>query len=159
MTALPTSRSIAMHESHHAAALLMAGMVPKCVRTDYPTPNEAGSMEIDWGEDGVDPAKAKHVLIAVLLGGMTNGFQGWSSWPLDPSGAPDGSRRDAEQARCLAEYLGLDRVGWLQVLWQANRLAKQSRFRRLAVLIADELERVEVLSAQDLKNLLDKERT
>ena len=65
---LSTSRSIAMHEAHHAAAL--TGMVPKCVRIDWPTTELAGFVTIDWG-DGVDHDKAKRVLVAVLLGAMT----------------------------------------------------------------------------------------
>jgi hypothetical protein len=150
---LPTSRSIAMHEAHHVAALCLAGMVPKCVRIDWPTAELAGFVTVDWG-DGADPDKAKRVLVAVLLGAMTEGFAGWDNWPIDPDRAPVGARRDAEQARHLAEYLKLDQVGWLQVLWQANRLGRGSGFRRLAVAIADELERVEVLTAQDLEELI-----
>jgi hypothetical protein len=150
---LPTSRSIAMHEAHHAAALCLAGMVPKCVRIDWPTAELAGFVTIDWG-DGADPDKAKRVLVAVLLGAMTEGFEGWDNWPIDPDRAPVGARRDAEQARHLAGYLKLDHVGWLHVLWQANRLGRRSGFRRLAVAIADELERVEVLTARDLEELI-----
>ena len=150
---LPTSRSIAMHEAHHVAALCLAGMVPKCVRIDWPTADVAGFVTVDWG-DGADPYKAKRVLVAVLLGAMTEGFAGWDSWPIDPDRAPLGARRDAEQARHLAEYLKLDRVGWLHLLWKANRLGRRFGFRRLAVAIADELERVELLSAQDLAALI-----
>jgi HK97 family phage prohead protease len=101
--ALPTSRSIAMHEAHHVAALCLAGMVPKCVRIDWPTAELAGFVTIDWG-DGADPDKAQRVLVAVLLGAMTEGFAGWDNWPIDPDRAPVGARRDAEQARHLAEY-------------------------------------------------------
>jgi hypothetical protein len=155
---LPTSRSIAMHEAHHAAALCLAGMVPKCVRIDWPRADLAGFVTIDWG-DGADPDKARRVLVAILLGAMTEGFAGWDNWPIDPDRALVGARRDAEQARHLAEYLKLDQVGWLHVLWKANQLGRRSGFRRLAVAIADELERVEVLSAEDLRNLLEKERT
>ena len=155
---LPSSREIAVHEAHHAAALIMAGLTPKCVRTDYPMVNEAGHVEIDWG-DGADREKARDVLRAILVGGMCNGFQGWDRWPVEPDQVPAGSRRDAEQARHLAEYLQLDHAGWLHLLWHANRLARRPDFRRLAVAIADELEISEVLTAQDLKNLLEKERT
>jgi hypothetical protein len=31
---LPGAREIARHEAYHAAALCLAGLVPKCVRTD-----------------------------------------------------------------------------------------------------------------------------
>ena len=57
-----------------------------------------------------------------------------------------GAGRDAQQARMLANYLKLDNAGWLHVLWKANQLGRRQDFRRLAVLIADELERVEVLT-------------
>jgi hypothetical protein len=150
---LPTSRSIAMHEAHHAAALCLAGMVPRCVRIDWPTAELAGFVTIDWG-GGADHDKAKRVLVAVLLGAMTEGFAGWDNWPIDPNRAPVGARRDAEQARHLAEYLNLEQVGWLHVLWEANQLGRRPGFRRLAVAIADELERVEVLTAQELVELI-----
>jgi hypothetical protein len=150
---LPTSRSIAMHEAHHAAALCLAGMVPKGVRIDWPTAELAGFVTVDWG-DGADHDKAKRVLVAVLLGAMTEGFAGWDIWPIDPDRAPLGARRDAEQARHLAGYLKLDQVGWLHVVWKANRLARRSGFRRLAVAIADELERVEAQTAEELVELI-----
>jgi hypothetical protein len=46
---LPTGREIAWHEAYHAAALCIAGMVPKCVRSDWPSDHEAGDVTIDWG--------------------------------------------------------------------------------------------------------------
>ena len=113
----------------------------------------AGFVTVDWG-GGADHDKAKRVLVAVLLGAMTEGFAGWDNWPIDPNRAPVGARRDAEQARHLAEYLNLEQVGWLHVLWEANQLGRRSGFRRLAVAIADELERVEVLTAQELEELI-----
>ena len=142
-----------MHEAHHAAALCLTGMVPKCVRIDWPSAELAGLVTIDWG-DGADHDKAKRVLVAVLLGAMTEGFAGWDNWPIDPNRTPVGARRDAEQARHLAGYLKLDQVGWLHVLWQPNQLGPRPGFRRLAVAIDDELERVEVLTAQDLEELI-----
>ena len=69
--------------------------------------------------------------------------------------APEAARRDAEQARHLAEYIGIaDRAAWGFYVWKANQLARRPEFRRLAVAIADELERVEVLTAQDLEALI-----
>jgi hypothetical protein len=43
---------------------------------------------------------------------------------------------------------------WLFYVWTANQLARRSEFRRLAVAIAEELERVEVLRAEDLEALI-----
>jgi hypothetical protein len=154
---LPGAREIARHEAHHAAALCVAGMVPKQVRTDWPGRGLVGSVTVDWG-DGPDRDSARSMLIAILLGGMTEGFDGWRRWPLDPDHLPQGARRDAEQARHLAEYLKLDHAGWLHVVWQANQLARRPEFRRLVVRIANELERVEVLTADDLKALMERER-
>jgi hypothetical protein len=43
---------------------------------------------------------------------------------------------------------------WGFYVWKANKLARRPEFRRLAVAIADELECVEVLTADDLKVLI-----
>ena len=148
-----------MHEAHHAAALCLLGMVPKCVRTDWPAPDLFGTVTVDWC-DGPDRDTAERVLLAVVLGGMTEGHKGWRSWPIDPDRVALGAGRDAEQARMLANYLKLDNAGWLHVLWKANQLGRRKDFRRLVVAIADELECVEVLTAQDLEALMaqDQER-
>lgn len=151
---LPPAREVARHEAYHAAALCLLGMVPKEVRIDWPKEDQAGSVKIDWG-DGPDRDTAKRVLIAMLLGGMTEGYESWTLWPVDPERMPIGARRDAEQARHLAEYIGItDRVMWLFYVWKANRLAGSPEFRRLVVAVADELERVEVLTADDLRTLI-----
>ena len=87
--ALPGSRERAWHEACHAAPLCLAGMVPKQVRTDWPAANLAGLVTVDWG-DGPDRDKAKHVLVAILLGAMTEGYEGWHEWPIDPERLPAG---------------------------------------------------------------------
>jgi hypothetical protein len=57
--------------------------------------------------------------------------------------------------RHLAQYIGItDRPMWLSYVWKANKLAGSPEFRRLVVAIADELERVEVLTADDLRTLI-----
>jgi hypothetical protein len=149
----PSDRAVAWHEASHAAALCLAGMVPKQVRTDWPDATTLGRVAIDWG-DGPDHGSAREVLRAILVGGMCDGFEGWDSWPVSPEHVPEGARRDAEQARHLAEYLKLDRVGWAFHVWRAQQLAKQARFRRLVVAIADRLEAIEVLDAGDLRALV-----
>ena len=152
--ALPGSREVARHEAHHVAGLCLGGMVPRQVRTDWPQRGLAGLVSVDWG-DGPDRDKAKHVLVAILVGAMTEGCGGWQEWPIDPERLPAAARRDAEQARHLAQYIGVaDRATWGFYVWQANQLARRPEFRRLAVAIADELERVEVLTAQDLEALI-----
>jgi hypothetical protein len=152
--AWPGSREVARHEAHHVAGLCLAGMVPKQVRTDWPEADLAGLVSVDWG-DGPDRDKAKQVLVAILLGAMSEGCEGWQDWPIDPERLPAAARRDAEQARHLAHYVGIaDRATWGFYVWKANELARRPEFRRLAVAIADELERVEVLTAQDLEALI-----
>ena len=77
---------------------------------------------------------------------MTEGFDGWDDGPIHPERMP---------MRHLAEYIGItDRPTWLSYMWKANRLGGSPEFRRLVVAIADELERVEVLTADDLRNLI-----
>jgi hypothetical protein len=61
-------------------------------------------------------------------------------------------------ARELVEHFDLPMPEWLHVLWQAKQLCKRRDFRRLVVRIADELERVEVLNADDLRALMEPER-
>ena len=122
----PSGREVARHEARHVAALCLAGMVPKQVRTDWPGADLAGFVTVDWG-DGPDRDKAKHVLVAILLGAMTEGCEGWQEWPIDPDRLPEAARRDAEQARHLAEYIGIaDRAMWLFYVWKANQLARRS---------------------------------
>jgi hypothetical protein len=150
----PPAREAARHEAYHAAALCLLGMVPKEVRIDWPKEDQAGFVTIDWG-DGPDRVTATRVLISIVLGGMTEGFDGWDNWPIDPDGMHVGARCDAKQARHLAEYIGIaDRAMWGFYAWKANQLAASPEFRRLVVAIANELERVEVLTADDLRTLI-----
>jgi hypothetical protein len=104
---LPGAREIAWHESYHAAALCLAGMVPKCARTDWPSDLEAGEVVIDWGPGGYrDPARAKDVLVSIVAGASTEGGQGWDwdNWPIDPWRMAEGGRGDAAMARELVEH-------------------------------------------------------
>ena len=68
-----------------------------------------------------------------------------------------GAVGDALMARELLDHFEMDRVDWCHVLWQADRLGRRQDFRRLVVRIANELERVEVLTAQDLEALTTEE--
>ena len=86
MRVLPGGRERARHEAYHCAALCLAGLVPKCARTDSPYAGAAGSVDIDWGEGGHrNQAAAKAVLVAIVLGGTTEGHRGWEcdNWPID----------------------------------------------------------------------------
>jgi hypothetical protein len=130
MRVLPSDRQIAMHEAHHAAALLLLGLPPGGARIDQPSADEAGNVEVDWG-DSITPDRTRRVLLAIIVGGRCEGGQGWSDWPLDPDRVPVRARSDADKARYLAERLDF-------------------KFRRLVVAIAAELERVEVLDRDKL---------
>jgi hypothetical protein len=157
---LPGARERARHEAYQAAALCLAGLVPKCARTDFPD-DAAGSVDIDWGEGGYrNPASAKAVLVALVLGATTEGYEGWQwdNWPVDPAKVAEGARGDALMVRELVEHFELDQVDWHHVLWKAEQLGRRQDCRRLVVAIADELERVEVLDAQDLEALLARDR-
>jgi hypothetical protein len=134
-----------------------SGWCRKCVRKDWPEADLFGTVTVDWGE-GPDRDTAERVLLAIVLGGMTEGPEGWESWPIDPDRMAVGAQRDAEQARTLAGYLKLDEVGWCHARWKVTQLGRRKDFRRLVVAIADELERVEVLTAQDLEALMTQDQ-
>lgn len=126
----------------------------------FPTMAPPGPVDIDWGKGGHrNPAAAKAVLVAIVLGGTTEGWRGWEwdNWPIDAGQMAEGAVGDALMARELAEHFEMDRVDWCHVLWQADKLGRRQDFRRLVVRIADELERVELLYANDLRALMDPE--
>jgi hypothetical protein len=75
--------------------------------------------------------------------------------PLAGGDLPLWGGLDAVKARALADYLKLDHVGWSHIVWKANQLGKNREFRTLAVRIADELERREVLTSDDLNQIYD----
>ncbi len=158
---LPTGREIAWHEAYHAAALCFAGMVPTCVRSDWPSDFKPGSVTIHWRPRGCrDPARAKDVLVSVVAGALTEGNRGWGweNWPIDPLEMAEGARGDALFAREPVQHFNINRVDWGHILWKTQQLVRRQDFRRLVVRIADELERVEVLDADDLRALMEPDR-
>ena len=155
---LPSSRQVAWHEAYHAAALCLAGLVPRSVSIRWPVDFAAGDVEIDWGPGGYrDPTRAKDVLTAVVVAAHTEGKEGWeiTNWPIDPFLMAEGGRGDAAVAGELFEHFGLDQVDWCQVLWKADKLGRRRDFRRLVVRIARALEPVDVLYADDLRALME----
>jgi hypothetical protein len=93
------------------------------------------------------------VLVAIVLAGTTEGWQGWEwdNWPIDARQMAEGAVGDALTVRELLDHFEMDWVDWCNVLWQADRLGRRQDFRRLVVRIAEELERVELLYADDLR--------
>ena len=45
-------------------------------------------------------------------------------------------------------------MDWPHILWKTEQMIRRKDFRRLVVAIANELERVEVLHAEDLRTLM-----
>jgi hypothetical protein len=157
MTAvLSHARSLAWHEAHHAAALLMAGIAPKCVRVDWPDNGLAGSVEFDWDAHALNRATAGDVLRAVIVGGQTEGgLDAWRQWPLQSARVPGAARRDAEVAMTLAKYIGVDSAAeWLLHIRRAGQLTHRRDFRLLAVAITNALEDVESLDGRALRRLM-----
>jgi hypothetical protein len=138
---LPGAREIARHEAYHAAALCLAGLVPKCVRTDWPDQAAPGATDIDWGEGGYrNPAAAKSVLVLVLRA-TTEGSAGWEweTWPIDAAKVAEGARGDALLVLELVEHFDMDRVDWCHDLWRGEQLGRRQDFRRLVVRITEEV--------------------
>jgi hypothetical protein len=157
MRVLPSDRQIAMHEAHHAAALLLLGLPPGGARIDQPSADEAGNVEVDWG-DSITPDRTRRVLLAIIVGGRCEGGQGWSDWPLDPDRVPVRARSDADKARYLAERLDFDAVDWQVALLDARHLSDRRKFRRLVLAIAAALEEREVLERADLVRIFEATR-
>jgi hypothetical protein len=135
-------------------------MVPKCVRTDWPSDLEAGEVTVDWGPGGHrDPARAKDVLVSVVAWALTEGKRGWDweNFPIDPRMVAEGARGDALMARQLIDHFDLDRVDWCHIIWKAEKLLCRQDSRRLVVRIAAELERAEVLHADQIRALMEPE--
>ena len=140
---------------------LPAGLVPKCARTDFPAAGAAGSVDVDWGEgEHREPGVPRPFLSRIVLGGTTEGWQGWEwdNWPIDAGQMAEGGVGDALMVRELFEHFEMDRVDCCPVLWRADRLGQCQDFRRLVVRIADELERVELLYADELRALMYPDR-
>lgn len=119
-----------------------------------------------WGGDGRlgagghrDPARAKDVLVSVVAGALTEGKRGWDweNFPIDPRMVAEGARGDALMARQLIDHFDLDRVDWCHIIWKAEKLLRRQDFRRLVVRIAAELERAEVLHADQIRALMEPE--
>jgi len=72
------------HESAHCAALTLLGLPPKRVRVDDPYDGCGGCCTLDWpGGAASDLGQLRNVLVAIVVGGLTSGGEGWT-FPIDP---------------------------------------------------------------------------
>ena len=96
----------------------------------------------------------------MVAGALTEGRRGWDweNYPIAPWLMAEGARGDAALARELGAHFELDRVDWCHIIWTANQLVHRQDFRRLVVRTANELERVGVLYADDLRALIEPDR-
>jgi hypothetical protein len=142
---------VARHEAGHVAAWLLSGRVPASVTIDWPEPHVFGRMTRDRTVDGVSPENAADFMLSILLGPLAEAQPGWPpEWPLDPH-AKD---QDARQLAILADYLDLDEDGWFSLVKQAQYVAKSEAFKRMVAVIASALERVDSLSAEEIRYLV-----
>ena len=155
MSVLPSTRTLAWHEAHHAAALCLSGLPPVWARIDWPEERLGGSVRVDWEHHDPDPGTLREVLIATLMGPICDAESRLDDWPIRAYEWDVGNQRDAEQAAFLADVLGLDQVDWLGVVFKATTRSRERRFRELVVKIAGELERVEVVFQPELIRLAE----
>jgi hypothetical protein len=144
----PTTRSVAWHEAHHASSLLVDNWPPLVASVYTHSPNgydrTVGHVKLDWGvREPTDPANQRIALVAVLMGPISEADPEVDtvSWPIDP--AEWISTSDGKTAQHIAEFLQLDQVRWGQFVHRANVRSRNQRFRRLAVEVAQALERDE----------------
>ncbi len=151
MRTLPSTRERAWQEAYHASAFLMFDWPPLVARIDY-RGQLAGVVKPDWERRDLDERSMTESLIATLMGPISEGALR-DDWPINPDDWGDGAGGDARQAAFIVQWLGLDQVDWLHIVYKATSLARQQRFRRLVVAIANELERIEVVLQPELIRL------
>lgn len=141
---------IAFHEACHAAAYLIQGVVPLCVRMDLPKGCEGYCIA---DPEVIDtPQGRKKNLLATLA---SSAFEGClnDDWPIRPDEWESGRHGDAALAKRLCEQLGFDEVDSLQYVEKARRLTSNSRYCRLLTRIADELEEKELLVKNEIAQI------
>jgi hypothetical protein len=138
--------SVAWHEAHHAASLCLSGLTPLTVRIDRPG-DDLGQTTLDWTNHALDRRTAREALIAILLGLAVEGELQRASceWPIKTERS-----KDARQAAILAEYLDLDDLAFMRACFDAAQRTRDPRFAPLVTQIANELERVELVTQPEL---------
>jgi hypothetical protein len=62
-----------------------------------------------------------------------------------------GNQRDGQQAAALTLYLDFSQVDWITIINRSQSRAREVRFRSLALAIAIQLERVELVLKDELQ--------
>jgi hypothetical protein len=145
---------IARHEAGHVAGMVLGGRLPCRVTADWPATGTLGEMEMDWG-DGVDPAGARILAVAILLGPLAE-HDLPTVWPPDWPPDRDAAGDEGQLAACC-RYLKLDEDDYYELVRQAHHTAQSREWNRLCDLIAQALELKDELTADDLRHLLGSE--
>ena len=137
------------HEAGHAAGGLLAGLDVRYVRAPYRTAADAhGVPASKTGLAVSDHGDLRAVAVSNLCGPIFEG-QAPPPWPIPP--AP--LTHDQGQLSKIVEELALDRAGYHGLVSDTLDLARSPLFRKLAGLIADRLEELEEIGAEELDRL------
>jgi len=146
-------REVAVHEAYHVASLLLDGLPPILARIDlWPGEEQAGVTKLDWEHNAPVPETLRKVLIAIMLGPMSDGDQSLNDWPVDPTSWTD-NRRDAEQIEFIADTLALDETTYRFLLYKAQRRTHDRRFCRLVTLVTERLLATELVLQHELTEI------
>src|SRR5262245_1674880 len=136
----------------------MSGKVPASVTADRPEPGLSGVMRNDWTAYGTSTETAPDLMLSLLIGPMAAGEPNWPpSWPLGQEERDSIAHNDGGALAVLAGFLDLDERGWCALVERAERTAESEPFRRIVTIIASTLERIDVLSGDDIRFLVGPE--
>jgi hypothetical protein len=155
MRTYPSSYETCLHEAHHCASLICAGLVPQYVRSDWPTERQAGKVKLDWENWDISRESMYAVTLAVMQAPLAEG-RFLDDWPLNLDQWADlgGCHQDAVALAHLTARLGFDGVDWHFAIYRANQQARTSRYRRLLAAITRELEAKELLLRHELEQIV-----
>jgi hypothetical protein len=158
-TTLPGLRERARHEAAHCAAMLHMDWPPLSCRIDFPHTNgelSAGSTAPDWdGRGGLSEDGMRDFAIAVLVAFHAEGepVTVLDGWPLEdcPRFENAGLSGDVRQLNFCGQWLSLTHVEFLQLVFKAERMWRDRRFRRLMVKVAEQLDDLELVLKPELQ--------
>jgi hypothetical protein len=143
---LPSTASVEMHESNHAASLLIDSWAPLSVTVDlFDAPNgTVGNVKPDYVSRVLDRDSGRILLKAILMPAAAEGDPAVHqfAWPINPEEWHVGNQKDAADAVTLCRYINLDHVGWSQMVYEVNRRANDRYYRTVVVEVAAELQRL-----------------